>query len=58
MVTSTENLVKIGSVFSEIFSGVCPFAILSIVFGVTGQIFIRFAQNTAKILLSNIFESE
>jgi len=65
-VTNAEKLEKIGPVVAEIFRVICQFFCLVqkgavftfIISGVTGQIFIKLAQDVGKILPLNIFESE
>jgi len=66
MSTNTENLVKICHVLSEIFGEICPFCrvvqkltdVTLVICAITGPIFVKFAQNVAKILRLNIFELE
>jgi len=67
MSTNAENLVKLGPVVAEIFGAVRRFlagssksAVVTpvLISGVTEPILVKFAQDVAKILPLNIFESE
>jgi len=67
MSTNTENLMKIGPVVAEIFSAICRFlppvcpkrcSCYHAISGVTVPTFIKFAQDLAKIVPFNIFESK